>query len=64
MADILSEDFQIPIYAVEIQDLIEEQISNKPNKQSKQYRDWKKKMNEIIDKHTALVKFKAYKSIW
>ena len=64
MEDILHEDFKIPSYAVEIQDLIEEQISNKPSKQSKQYKDWKKKMNEIIDTHTKLVKFKAYKSIW
>jgi hypothetical protein len=64
MVDILNEDFQIPNYAVEIQDLLEEQISNKPSKQSKQYKYWKKKMNEIIDAHTKLTKFKAYKSIW
>ena len=64
MVDILNEDFQIPNYAVEIQDLLEEQISNKPSKQSKQYKHWKKKMNEIIDAHTKLTKFKAYKSIW
>jgi hypothetical protein len=62
--NILDEDFVIPQYAVELQDIIEEQLENKPSKGTAEYRLWKKKMNEIIDVHSKIVKFKAYKSIW
>jgi hypothetical protein len=64
MIDILSEDFVIPNYAGDLQEIIDYQLDNRPNKNDKNYSDWCKMMNKLIDAHTKCVKFKAYKTIY
>jgi len=64
MTNILHEDFIMPFELMEISDIIQEQMENKPKKTNPLYKEWKKKMNILIDEDTKLRKFKAWKSIY
>ena len=58
---LLNEEFTIPLYPVEISDLIEREFEVVSyDRRSKEYKQWKKQMNELMKEYNRLVGFKAY----
>lgn len=64
MSLILTEDFEVPTHLLEVGEIIEYELDNFClDKRSKHYKEWKVKLNELIDKYNSMANFPAYSKI-
>jgi hypothetical protein len=64
MTKILDEEFEVPKYLLEVGDLIENELVNtKLDRRSAIYKQWKKKMNELLNLYNTMAGFAAYSNL-